>query len=147
MEIIIYNRTNLSIDAYKRLFKEIGEVTTKTFSLPNDMSVSVTFVRSRTMHQMNLEYRGIDKPTDVLSFAMQEGKSYAKEEEKDLGDIIINMDYAKRQAKEYDHYLKREVGFLFTHGLLHCLGYDHQTKKQEKEMIQKQKEILDPIIK
>jgi probable rRNA maturation factor len=64
----------------------------------------------------------------------------------DLGDIFINIDYARRQAKEYGHSEKREICFLFTHGLLHCLGYDHMTEKDEKEMFGLQDRILDPIV-
>ncbi len=69
------------------------------------------------------------------------------EEEKDLGDLFINIDYAKKQAKEYGHSYQREIGFLFTHGLLHCLGYDHMEPKDEKVMFALQDQILDPIIK
>ena len=64
----------------------------------------------------------------------------------DLGDLFINIDYARRQAKEYGHSYEREMGFLFTHGLLHCLGYDHMTESDEKVMFDLQKKILDPIV-
>ena len=64
----------------------------------------------------------------------------------DLGDIFINIDYARKQAKEYKHSYEREIAFLFTHGLLHCLGYDHMNEEEEKIMYGLQKEILDPII-
>ena len=68
------------------------------------------------------------------------------EEQSDLGDLFINIDYARRQAKRYGHSFLREVCFLFTHGLLHCLGYDHQTEEEEKEMFSLQEKILDPIV-
>ena len=69
-----------------------------------------------------------------------------EEETKDLGDLFINIDYARRQAREYGHSEAREFGFLFTHGLLHCLGYDHMTPEEEKEMFALQDRILDPLV-
>ena len=107
----------------------------------------MTFVRSATIHKINREYRGIDRPTDVISFAIRDDlEEDIPEEELDLGDIFINIDYAKKQAKEYQHSYQREVGFLFTHGLLHCLGYDHMKPEDEKVMFPLQDKILDPII-
>ena len=98
---------------------------------------------------MNREYRGIDRPTDVISFAFLDG-----EENKEallhgtgpvsLGDIYISIDKAKEQAEEYGHPLERELSFLFVHGLLHLLGYDHMTKEDEQVMFKLQDEILPP---
>ena len=90
---------------------------------------------------------GIDRPTDVISFAIRDGlEDFIPDEEKDLGDLFINIDYARKQAREYGHSEKRELGFLFTHGLLHCLGYDHMNPEDEKKMFALQDRILDPII-
>ncbi len=146
MLIQIFNRTNQNMFSYRPLFEEISSSCEKVLKLPKDLEISITFVRSRTIHNINKEYRNIDKPTDVISFAIQDDKNtnYIRE---DLGDIFINIDYAKRQAKEYKHSYKRELAFLFTHGLLHCLGYDHMNEKDEKEMILLQKKVLDGIIK
>jgi len=121
-----------------------------------DGEVSLTFTNDEEIHQLNLEYRGIDRPTDVLSFAMQEdGKDelgiifeVESEDEADpisgmLGDIIISVDTAKAQSEEYGHSLEREIGFLFVHGFLHLIGYDHQDERSEAEMTAKQEAILN----
>ena len=145
MLIQIYNRTNQNIFLYRPLLEKISKSCESVLKLSDDLEISVTFVRSRTIHNINKQYRNIDRPTDVISFAIQDNTEYAYVKE-DLGDIFINIDYAKKQAKEYKHSYKREIGFLYTHGLLHCLGYDHMNEKDEKEMIQLQKKILDNII-
>lgn len=121
-----------------------------------DGEVSLTFTNDEEIHKLNLEYRGIDRPTDVLSFAMQEdGKDelgiifeVESEDETDpisgmLGDIIISVDTAKAQSEEYGHSLEREIGFLFVHGFLHLIGYDHQDERSEAEMTAKQEAILN----
>ena len=95
---------------------------------------------------MKSTYRGIDRPTDVITFAAMEGEVFGMEEEIELGDIFINVDAVVDQAKEYGHSQRREIGFLFVHGLLHCFGYDHMTEEDEKEMTALQKQILDPIV-
>lgn len=120
-----------------------------------DGEVALTFVDDQQIHELNLEYRGIDRPTDVLSFAMNESVDeeldiiYELEEGEELqdmpdvlGDIIISVDRAKAQSEEYGHSLEREIGFLFAHGFLHLLGYDHQDKESEAEMMGKQEAIL-----
>lgn len=148
MEITYINRTNIDIDSYKPMFKKISQSAEKILKLPTNYEISVTFVRSRTIHQINKDYRGIDRPTDVISFAIRDAlDDMVLEEQNDLGDIFINVDYAFKQAKEYEHSEKREIGFLFTHGLLHCLGYDHMNAEDEKVMFSLQKQIIDPIVK
>ncbi|QFT89895.1 Endoribonuclease YbeY [Bacillus sp. THAF10] len=113
--------------------------------------VSVTFVDNHRIQEINRDYRDKDKPTDVISFAMEElgeGEleiTYENEQgaPRMLGDIIISVPKAEEQASEYGHSLKRELGFLALHGLLHLLGYDHENESDEKEMFDKQKEILN----
>ena len=147
MEITLMNRTNAETEIYLPYFEEIAANAEKILELEDDLMISVTFVRSRAIHKINLEYRGIDKPTDVISFAIRDGLDLPDGiEDTDLGDLFINIDYAAKQAKEYGHDLKREVCFLFTHGLLHCLGYDHMTEEDEKEMFALQDQILDPVM-
>lgn len=148
MEITYINRTNEDIARWKSFFRKIAASAEQVLELPDDHEISVTFVRSVTIHRINRDYRGIDRPTDVISFAVRDGMdAMIAEEEKDLGDIFINIDYARRQAREYGHSYQREVGFLFTHGLLHCLGYDHMTPEDEKIMNRLQDQILDPLVK
>ncbi|WP_042197569.1 rRNA maturation RNase YbeY [Paenibacillus camerounensis] len=119
--------------------------------------VDLTFVDNARIHELNLEYRGIDRPTDVLSFAMNEAGEdepeiiYAFDDDEygevpnSLGDIIISVTRAKEQAEEYGHSLERELGFLFVHGFLHLLGYDHQDAESEAEMMSKQENVLAQV--
>ena len=100
------------------------------------------------IHQINKQFRGIDRPTDVLSFpqlTFEEGEIMDRNEKGEvvLGDIIISLERAREQAEEYGHSLKREIAFLTAHSMLHLLGYDHMEPEEEKEMFAKQKEILE----
>jgi probable rRNA maturation factor len=117
--------------------------------------VALTFTSDEGIHALNRDYRGIDRPTDVLSFAMQEDGNeeldiiFEVEDENEsdplsgmLGDIIISVDRAKLQSEEYGHSLEREIGFLFVHGFLHLIGYDHQDEAAEAEMTAKQEAVL-----
>ncbi|HEX3032281.1 MAG TPA: rRNA maturation RNase YbeY [Bacillota bacterium] len=110
--------------------------------------VSVVLVDDPYIHKMNLEYRGIDRPTDVLSFAMLEEDENEPEilgepdPEPMLGDIIISLETALRQAAEYNHPVEREVAFLTVHGMLHLLGYDHMEEAETKEMRAREEAIL-----
>lgn len=116
--------------------------------------VSLSFVDDETIHQLNKQYRGIDQPTDVLSFAMEESSDDEMMIQMDpndledsllehlIGDIIISIPTAKEQSVEYGHSLEREIGFLFVHGFLHLLGYDHQEEASEDIMFAKQEDIL-----
>lgn len=147
MEITLINHTNQDIEQFASFFQKIACSAEKVLKLRKDYEISVTFVRSAAIHKINREYRKIDRPTDVISFAIRDDlEEDIPEEELDLGDIFINIDYAKKQAAEYSHSYKREIGFLFTHGLLHCLGYDHMKAADEKVMFPLQDKILDPII-
>lgn len=122
--------------------------TAKKENIEDQTEVSVTFVSNERIHEINLEYREKDKPTDVISFAMEElGEGEVElvggEMPRVLGDIIISVPKAREQAEEYGHSFTRELGFLAIHGFLHLLGYDHMTKEDEKKMFTRQKEILN----
>lgn len=114
-----------------------------------DAEVSVTFVTRERIQEINSEYRGKDKPTDVISFAMEEGDDElmikGAELPRMLGDIIICHDVAKEQAGDYGHSIERELGFLAVHGFLHLLGYDHMTDEEERIMFSRQEEILKSL--
>ncbi|MGN1094799.1 MAG: rRNA maturation RNase YbeY [Eubacteriales bacterium] len=122
--------------------------TLKNEKFEKDAEVSVTFVDNEEIHRLNLEYRGKDKPTDVLSFPMEDGC----ESEGDidpyngavlLGDIIISAEKAASQAEEYGHGIEREICFLAVHSTLHLLGYDHETSEEdEKYMNMTQENVL-----
>lgn len=110
--------------------------------------LSVTFVTNDRIQEINREYRDKDKPTDVISFAMEElgeGETEIAGEgiPRVLGDIIISIQRTEEQAGEYGHSFERELGFLAVHGFLHLLGYDHETDEEEREMFGRQKGILD----
>ena len=108
-----------------------------------DAQVSLVFVDESYIRELNLRYRQIDQPTDVLSFAMLEGEELlAPGEEVLLGDIVISLPAAQRQAIEYDHSFQREVTYLAVHGMLHLLGYDHETREDKLVMREKEEEFL-----
>lgn len=117
-------------------------------NITEESELSLTFVTNEKIHQINKEYRGVDRPTDVISFALEESVEEeikiigAPSMPRILGDIIISIPKAKEQAMEYGHSFMRELGFLAVHGFLHLLGYDHGTKEEEKEMFTKQEKIL-----
>ena len=106
----------------------------------DDMTeVDITIVDDEEIHTLNREYRNVDRPTDVLSFALDEGEEDEPElidgpEEHLLGDIIISVETAQRQGEEFGHGLEREIVYLAVHGLLHLLGYDHMTDEDKKIM-------------
>lgn len=111
----------------------------------SDAEISVSFVDSESIRDINHQYRDKNEVTDVISFAMEDDEFNLIHEDapRTLGDIIISTDRAKEQAEEYGHSYRRELLFLSLHGFLHLLGYDHMDDADEKEMNQTQDEILD----
>lgn len=105
---------------------------------------NLIIVDNNYIHDLNKNYRNIDRETDVITFALEDENSIIlPSSERILGDIYISLDKAKTQAKDYRHSLLRELSFLAVHGFYHLLGYDHMTKEEEKIMFQKQEEVLD----
>ena len=109
----------------------------------NNCVFNIIITDNEYIHKINKEYRGIDRPTDVISFALEDNKDFIEPEFRVLGDIYISLDKAKEQAELYGHSFLRELSFLTVHGLLHLLGYDHMEKEDEVEMFKKQDEILN----
>lgn len=104
---------------------------------------SIVFIDDDTMHEMNKKYRGIDRTTDVLSFAFEDNEKI-EYNIRELGEIFVSIPKMKEQAKEYGHSETRELSFLVVHGILHLLGYDHTLgEKEEKEMFRKQELVLN----
>ena len=103
---------------------------------------NVIIVDNEKIHEINKEYRGIDRETDVISFALEDDKSFNRSDFRILGDIYISLDKVISQSEEYGHSFKRELFFLALHGLLHLLGYDHMKEEDEKVMFGKQEEVL-----
>ncbi len=104
---------------------------------------SIIFVDLKEIRKINNDYRGIDRETDVISFALEDKKADFNLGIRLLGDIYICIPKMEEQAKSYGHSIKRELSFLTVHGLLHLLGYDHMNKETEKEMFQLQELILN----
>ena len=99
--------------------------------------ISVTFVDNAEIQTLNAQYRGKDMPTDVLSFPLGEDGKYDVDQDTGaclLGDIVISMDHVRAQAEEYGHSVRREAGYLLTHGLFHLMGYDHMTDADKPVM-------------
>lgn len=131
---------------YEEVYNQLLAKTLSHLQLNFSPILSVTLVDNETIHKINREYRQIDRPTDVISFAFQDGENreelYRDNKIVCLGDIYISYEKAEEQALEYGHSIKRELSFLFVHGLLHLLGYDHMTQEDEKIMFDLQEEIL-----
>ena len=144
MEIIFNNKTRKDVDSYKNKFLSLFDKTLKHLKLKNNYIMSVTIVSKNRIHELNNTFRGIDRPTDVISFAEID---YDGEfgDDSYLGDIFINVDRVKSQARKYGHSEKREFCFLFVHGMLHLNGYDHMTKEEEKEMFDLQDKIIGDL--
>lgn len=107
-----------------------------------DAEISLVFVDDAYIHRLNLQYRGVDRPTDVLAFAMLEGEPVAGADEIILGDVIISLQAAQRQAADYGHSFRREAAYLTVHGVLHLLGFDHGREDEQKIMRRKEEEVL-----
>lgn len=134
---------------YYQDFSNIAQATQLVLNKQGDYSISVIFVKKKKIHEINRDYRNVDRPTDVISFAAcDQVEAFEQDElaEVELGDIFINVEAALAQSEEYGHSLRREICFLFTHGLLHCFGYDHINQEEEKVMFALQHEILDPLV-
>lgn len=136
--------------AEKNLIEEVIERVATLYDLKNH-EVSVLLTDDENIHAFNKKYRKIDRPTDVLSFALEhdrvdENEPLIQGEEKIvLGDLIISLERAKEQAHDYGHTYKRELAFLTVHGMLHLLGYDHQEERERLEMEAEQKIIMENL--
>ena len=104
---------------------------------------NIIIVDNERIHEINREYRNVDRETDVISFAMEDNMDIVYDDFRLLGDIYISIDKCYSQAEEYGHSRVREICFLATHGILHLLGYDHMEEDEEKEMFRLQDELLD----
>ncbi|MCI8586951.1 MAG: rRNA maturation RNase YbeY [Lachnospiraceae bacterium] len=145
----------LGID-YEETALAVAEQVLEEEGCPYEAEVSLLLTSNEEIHGLNLQYRGIDRPTDVLSFPQTDYEAPADfpqaEEEADafnpdtgelfLGDIIISLDKVKEQAESYGHGVKREFAFLVAHSMLHLLGYDHMTEEEAADMEARQSAVL-----
>ncbi|NLK75210.1 MAG: rRNA maturation RNase YbeY [Clostridiales bacterium] len=150
---------SLGLD-YEKLVKKVIYECLEYEDCPYECEISVIFTNDKGIREINMEYRGIDEPTDVLSFPMIEYESPGdfsrlEEEHEDcfnpetgeliLGDIVISVERALQQAKEYGHSVEREVAFLTAHSMFHLFGYDHMEDEERLVMEQKQREVLERL--
>lgn len=146
IDFVYEDEMNLCEDNYEQQFLKIIETTLKYLKIEDDVELSCLLIDDKRIHEINRDYRDIDRSTDVISFALEDNDQfYVEGMPRSLGDIFISYDHAKMQAKKYGHSLEREMCFLFTHGLLHLLGYDHMNEEDEKEMFTIQKDILSQL--
>ena len=144
MTLLIDNRTDFDLsDEMQTLLARAC----KESLFEPDCEIILSIVSDEEIHSINRQFRNIDSPTDVLSFpqlTFEEGEEADVNENGEivLGDIIISIDRAKEQAREYGHSLERELAFLAVHSMLHLMGYDHMEKDEEEDMFRRQKEIL-----
>ena len=136
----IINNSNEKVLELETLKNYITYVT-KKLKIENSI-FNIILVTKEEIHRLNKEYRKIDRETDVISFALEDGNTYKNPYIRMLGDIYICIPIAYQQAETYGHSRIREICFLSTHGILHLLGYDHMNKEDEKEMFHLQEELL-----
>ena len=143
----IINKTKYNdFKRYYKLLDEYYRKTRKVLKLDDNYALSLIIVGPRAIKAINRDYRKIDKETDVISFAsLDDGLDNVYDGVVELGDIFINRNRVLSQAKEYGHSIKREFIFLYVHGLLHLLGYDHMKPEDEKKMFALQKKIIGDL--
>ncbi len=139
MDYEITNLTKENVD--ESLIEGLIKATSEKLGI-SDSLVEIILIDDEKIHEINKQYRGVDRPTDVISFAFQDMEDITISNITNLGEIYISLDKVKSQAKEYGHSERRELGFLTVHGLLHLLGYDHMNSEDEKEMFKLQEDIL-----
>ena len=145
------NRQELLPLSYKlkMLVRRAVETTLDYEQYENPIEVSVTFTDNEGIRELNRKFRNIDRPTDVLSFPLFDYTGESEEPPVDefvgmLGDIVISLEQAKKQAEEFGHSFEREAAFLTVHSMLHLLGYDHEAGgDEEADLRRRQREILD----
>ena len=161
MTILLEEETEVSFDFdHKTLANEVIMAACDAEKCPYEAEVNLTLVDNDSIHEINREYRQIDRPTDVLSFPMQTYEapadfSHAEDWVEDnfnpdtgellLGDIILSVDKVREQAAAYGHSEKREFAFLILHSMLHLFGYDHETEQEREVMEARQRSILDDL--
>lgn len=136
-----YSKLDIKV---KPLIKKILKNVCKELKIKSKHVVSYIFVDLNNIHDINKEYRQIDRPTDVISFAYIDS-SENKELPHELGDVFICVEKIIEQASEYGHSITRECAFLVVHGILHLLGYDHIEKEDEEVMFSLQDKILENL--
>lgn len=136
----IFNETNEKLKEEVKILKKVLKFALNHEKL-KDVEFNIIFTTENKIHEINKDYRNVDKVTDVISFALEDNKDIELKHRL-LGDIYICLDKAHGQAEEYNHSFVRELCFLAVHGFYHLLGYDHMNKEEEEVMFKKQEEVL-----
>ena len=153
MDLTIYDETDGQVSpAQLALVRDVLQFAARQLSLKDSTEMSVTMMTNPAIRKLNQQYRGVDRATDVLSFAAEESgdetpiimdPELAAELPENLGDLFVSIDKVEEQAKFLGHSVDRELGFLVVHGFLHLNGYDHEKPADEQRMFDLQREILD----
>jgi probable rRNA maturation factor len=145
MEVLVRNSQPEPVDEDR--ITEIAEKALQVEHFPKPAEISIVLTDDEQMQVLNREYRGKDRPTDILSFSQLEGEPFAGDPEGvvELGDIVISVEMAKRQAEQHGHSLQDEVDLLVAHGVLHLLGYDDETDADAAEMRRHEAKILEEV--
>ena len=147
MEIILDDRQD-KIKVSEELLNKINDIIIECLDYEgydDNYEVSLSFVDNEEIHQLNRDFRGVDRATDVLSFPLLTDDFDIEIEEESLGDIVISLERALEQSIEYNHSFDREVCFLVCHSMFHLLGYDHDTEENTKEMRKKEEDVLNKL--
>lgn len=147
MEIILDDRQD-KIKVSEELLNKINDIIVECLhyeGYDDNYEVSLSFVDNEEIHQLNRDFRGVDRATDVLSFPLLTDDFDIEIEEESLGDIVISLERALEQSIEYNHSFGREVCFLVCHSMFHLLGYDHDTEENTKEMRKKEEDVLNKL--
>ncbi|CCL07477.1 Putative metal-dependent hydrolase [Clostridioides difficile CD002] len=148
MDLILDDRQD-KLEVSEELIEKIKDIIIECLDYEgydDNYEVSLSFVDNKEIHELNREYRGVDRVTDVLSFPLLSDDFEGVElEEESLGDIVVSLERALEQSIEYNHSFEREVCFLICHSMFHLLGYDHDTDENTKEMREKEEHILNKL--
>lgn len=144
MEVLIKNQQKIA-KIHRRRIREIIKNIIQYLKVDEKTEISILFTDDKFIKSLNKKYRGINKSTDVLTFNLEEGDLKFPEVDKNklLGDIVVSIETAQRQANNLNHNLEKELMILLIHGLLHLIGYDHEEDRDNKIMQVKENEILD----
>ena len=146
MKFSLINQTSdLQLKTYRKDIVALNLRLSNTLELPKSFSYALILIDDLAMKTLNATYRQLDKTTDVISFALNDGIDDKGQFVDELGDIFISVDAVYRQAEAYGHSVQREFLFLIAHGILHLLGYNHQTPDDETIMFDLQKELLHDL--
>ena len=147
MEIILDDRQD-KIKVSEDLLEKIHDIIVETLhyeGYDDNYEVSLSFVDNEEIHELNKEFRGVDRATDVLSFPLLTDEFDVEIEEESLGDIVISLERALEQSEEYNHSFEREACFLVCHSMFHLLGYDHDTEENTKDMRKREEDVLNKL--